>query len=73
MTVGIGSPEEGPPPGGWMDAARPLLWTWHLFISASKPVEQASYLVQLNNHVYDLATWLPEFDIETGWLRGEDE
>ena len=73
MTVGIESPEEGPPPDAWMDAARSLLWTWHLFISATKPMEQASYLVQLNNHAYDLASWLPEFDIEIGWLRGEDE
>lgn len=73
MTTSIGSPEEGlPPESGWMEAARSLLWAWDNYIDATKPVEQASYLVQINNAAHDLATWLPEFDIEIGWLRGED-
>lgn len=59
------SPEAGPA----LDA---VLIDWYAFRSAKTPLEQADTLIRLSNSMFDLSTYHPDFDGETGEITYED-
>lgn len=57
----------------WMDAARSALYYYESYREARTLLQQADYLVRLNNAMQDLVTWLPDYDERTGWFREDEE
>lgn len=58
------------------DAALEVVYWWNRLENAKTLPEQAEAITQLSNHVSDLKTWLPGYDLNSGtmpWERGEDE
>jgi hypothetical protein len=52
-----------------LDAVRAVANEYDRFARAKTPVDAANALVDLNNAMSDVVTYLPEFDVNTGWLR----
>jgi len=48
------------------DAAASAVRAWERFKNASNPIDQANAMVELNNHMFDLSTWVPEEEYEDG-------
>lgn len=59
----------------WHDAALNVVYQFDAWTEARDPVISANRLIELNNAVTDLKSWLPGYEYETGtmpWGRGED-
>lgn len=59
----------------WQDAAIEVDYLWHMFMDTITPLSQAKILMQLQDAMSDLRTFLPGWDYETGtlpWEREED-
>ena len=53
------------------DAAIAAHLAWRSFAEASTPTSQASALLELNEAMSDLTSWLPGYDYETGTIAAE--
>lgn len=58
-------------PNGWVEAGTEVVYYFHLFAHAKTPLDQADALLHLSNHVFDLKTWLPDYDGNTGTVAWE--
>lgn len=58
-------------PEGIVEAADTVEWRWSRYERASGVVDQADALVELSNAMSDLASWLPNYDPETGEVERE--
>lgn len=57
----------------WHDAAIEVDYLWTMFMDTPTPLGQAKMLVQLQDAMSDLRTFLPGFDYESGTLPWERE
>lgn len=57
----------------WENAAVEVDYLWHLFMDTITPIGQAKVLVQLQDAVSDMRSYLPGWDYETGTLPWERE
>jgi hypothetical protein len=57
----------------WHDAGLAAHWEWERYSTAREPITAAGALVELNNAMSDLASYLPGYDAETGTIRGDDD
>lgn len=58
---------------GWHDAGLDVWNTWDRYVNAKSPLDAASLLVELNNDIAQLGTWLPGYDYESGTIPEEGE
>lgn len=54
------------------DAIASAYWAWERLRDARSITEQADAVIDLSNAMSDLASWHPEYDIETGLIGAED-
>lgn len=54
---------------GLFDALEVAHDEFHAYIDATTPAMQAGALIKLCNKMSDLATWHPEYDLESGRIR----
>lgn len=60
----------------WQEAAIEVDYLWNMFMDTTTPLGQARVLMQLQDAMSDLRTFLPGWDYETGtlpWERDDDE
>lgn len=57
----------------WHDAAEEVEYQFHNFAHSKDELVRADALIKLSNAVFDLKTWLPGFDADTGTLPWERE
>jgi hypothetical protein len=57
----------------WHDAAGEVEYQFHRYVNTNDIVNRADALIKLSNAVFDLKTWLPGFDSDTGTLPWERE
>jgi hypothetical protein len=67
------TPDPAPGQQGWHDAGLAAWWTWDRYRNAVSPLDAANHLVELNNAMADLVTWLPGYDVDTGTPREADD
>lgn len=58
---------------GWQDAGIHADAAWDAFCRARTPIEQASAIVDMNNAMSDLASWLPGYNAKLGRVPYADE
>lgn len=51
---------------GLKEAASAVAYEWMRFSQTTDMVQWASRIIELNDRMFDLSTWLPGFDPETG-------
>lgn len=59
----------------WQDAGLEVSYRYWCLNTAKDEISRATALIELNNSIHDLQTYLPGWDYETGtmpWERGED-
>lgn len=60
----------------WQEAAIEVDYLWNMFMDTTTLLGQARVLMQLQDAMSDLRTFLPGWDYETGtlpWERDDDE
>lgn len=48
------------------EVAKEVVFAWDHYAESNTPVQQAYALQRLNNAIFDLKTWIPGFNSETG-------
>jgi len=58
----------------WLfEALGEACYAWDAYLSAKTPVEQADKLIRFNDRMFDLSTYHPQFDSNTGFLPYDEE
>lgn len=55
------------------EAALDVVYWADRYMHTREPIDQANALVELHNHISDLKTWLPGYDVESGTMPWDRE